>query len=66
MLLVAGATGNVGGEVVRNAVEVGEPVRALTRRAVDDEARPGGQATHGRLAPGLSGNVRKFAENHPK
>jgi uncharacterized protein YbjT (DUF2867 family) len=31
MLLVAGATGNVGREVVRNAVEIGEPVRALTR-----------------------------------
>jgi uncharacterized protein YbjT (DUF2867 family) len=32
MILVAGATGNVGGELVRVLAEAGEPVRALTRR----------------------------------
>jgi uncharacterized protein YbjT (DUF2867 family) len=31
MILVTGATGNVGGEVVRALVAAGEPVRALTR-----------------------------------
>lgn len=32
MILVAGATGNVGAELVRALVRAGEPVRALTRR----------------------------------
>ena len=31
MLLVTGATGNVGAEVVRALIDAGEPVRALTR-----------------------------------
>jgi uncharacterized protein YbjT (DUF2867 family) len=31
MIVVAGATGNVGREVVRHLVEAGEPVKALTR-----------------------------------
>jgi len=31
MILVAGATGNVGGELVRVLAEAGQPVRALTR-----------------------------------
>jgi uncharacterized protein YbjT (DUF2867 family) len=33
MLLVTGATGNVGAEVVRALIDAGEPVRALTRSA---------------------------------
>ena len=33
MLLVTGATGNVGAEVVRALIDTGEPVRALTRSA---------------------------------
>jgi uncharacterized protein YbjT (DUF2867 family) len=38
MILVTGATGNVGGELVRALAEAGSPVRALTR---DDSPRPG-------------------------
>ena len=37
MILVTGATGNVGGELVRALAQAGEPVRALTR----DGASPG-------------------------
>jgi uncharacterized protein YbjT (DUF2867 family) len=40
MILVAGATGNVGSEVVRALLGAGEPVRALTRR--DGPALPPG------------------------
>lgn len=32
MFLVSGATGNVGGELVRTLAETGQPVRALSRR----------------------------------
>lgn len=35
MILVTGATGNVGGEVVRALVRAGEPVRALVRAPAD-------------------------------
>ncbi|MFF9193936.1 NAD(P)H-binding protein [Streptomyces sp. NPDC014779] len=35
MILVTGATGNVGGEVVRALARAGEPVRALVRRPAD-------------------------------
>jgi uncharacterized protein YbjT (DUF2867 family) len=35
MILVTGATGNVGDELVRALVEAGEPVRALIRREAD-------------------------------
>lgn len=43
VILVAGATGNVGAEVVRVLAEAGEPVRALSRRP-DSSALPGGVA----------------------
>ncbi|MFD0854926.1 NmrA family NAD(P)-binding protein, partial [Actinomadura adrarensis] len=46
MIFVAGATGNVGSEVVRALVETGERVRALVR-AVD--VRPS-QGVHGQRA----------------
>ncbi|GGL57239.1 NAD(P)H-binding protein [Planomonospora parontospora] len=53
MILVTGATGNVGGEVVQALVRAGEPVRALVRapadlpveQAVGDLDRPGSLAT---------------------
>src|ERR1700759_2002798 len=35
MILVTGASGNVGGEVVRALAARGEPVRALARRPLD-------------------------------
>lgn len=41
MILVTGATGNVGGEVVRALVAAGEEVRALVRDPAED-ALPGG------------------------
>ncbi|WP_449064611.1 SDR family oxidoreductase [Planomonospora algeriensis] len=52
MILVTGATGNVGGEVVQAIVRAGEPVRALVRapagppaeQAVGDLDRPGSPA----------------------
>jgi uncharacterized protein YbjT (DUF2867 family) len=51
MLLIGGATGTVGGEVVRNALEVGESVRALTRNpaAVAADAAPGVEYVAGDL-----------------
>jgi uncharacterized protein YbjT (DUF2867 family) len=59
MLLVTGATGNVGAELVRSLIDAGEPVRALTRSA---GALPGGvEAVTGdldrpeSLAPALAG-----------
>jgi uncharacterized protein YbjT (DUF2867 family) len=59
MLLVTGATGNVGAELVRALIDAGEPVRALTRSA---DALPGGvEAVTGdldrpdSLAPALAG-----------
>jgi nucleoside-diphosphate-sugar epimerase len=36
MILVTGATGNIGGELVRTLAEAGQPVRALTRSAEQD------------------------------
>jgi uncharacterized protein YbjT (DUF2867 family) len=47
MILVTGATGNVGRELVRTLVERGEPVRALIRREAD----------RARLAPGVDAAV---------
>jgi len=49
MILVTGATGNVGGELVRALAGAGQPVRALTR---DDSPRqwpPGVQQAAGDL-----------------
>jgi uncharacterized protein YbjT (DUF2867 family) len=42
MILVTGATGNVGGELVRALVAAGEPVRALIRREADQARLPDG------------------------
>ena len=42
MILVTGATGNVGGELVRALVGVGEEVRALIRRDAYRTALPAG------------------------
>jgi uncharacterized protein YbjT (DUF2867 family) len=42
MYLIAGATGNVGGEVVRALTEAGEPVRALIRSDADKTKLPEG------------------------
>jgi uncharacterized protein YbjT (DUF2867 family) len=61
MILVAGATGNVGAELVRVLVATGEPVRALSRRP-DSAAMPTGVSAVGgdlndpdTLADALSG-----------
>jgi uncharacterized protein YbjT (DUF2867 family) len=42
MILVTGATGNVGNELVRALVAAGEPVRALIRREADQARLPDG------------------------
>ena len=42
MILVTGATGNVGGQLVRILAGAGEPVRALIRRDADRERLPNG------------------------
>jgi uncharacterized protein YbjT (DUF2867 family) len=42
MILVTGATGNVGDEIVRALVAAGEPVRALIRREADQARLPEG------------------------
>jgi uncharacterized protein YbjT (DUF2867 family) len=47
MLLVTGATGNVGAEVVRSLIDAGEPVRGLTRSA--GALPPGVEAVTGDL-----------------
>jgi uncharacterized protein YbjT (DUF2867 family) len=50
MILVTGATGNVGGELVRTLVAAGEPVRALIRRDSDRSRLPlGAEAVVGDL-----------------
>ncbi|MEU0060147.1 NAD(P)H-binding protein [Streptomyces sp. NPDC006334] len=58
MILVTGATGNVGGEVVRALARAGEPVRALVRRPADDvpaEQVVGDLNDPASLAPALDG-----------
>ncbi|GAA4907958.1 NAD(P)H-binding protein [Streptomyces coeruleoprunus] len=57
MILVAGATGNVGGEVVRALARAGEPVRALVRKPTDVPAEQavGDLDDPDSLAPALDG-----------
>lgn len=49
MILVTGATGNVGGELVRALAGAGRPVRALTRAGREQEFPPGVQSVTGDL-----------------
>ena len=49
MILVTGATGNVGGELIRTLVGMGQPVRALTRGDGRAGFPPGVQAVPGDL-----------------
>ena len=49
MILVTGATGNVGGELVRQLAAAGQPVRALTRGDAQGGFPPGVQAVPGDL-----------------
>ncbi len=49
MILVTGATGNVGGELVRQLAEAGQPVRALTRGDAQGGFPPGVQVVPGDL-----------------
>jgi len=49
MILVTGATGNVGGELVRTLAGAGQPVRALTRNDSPREWPPGVQQAAGDL-----------------
>lgn len=47
MILVTGATGHVGGELVRRLVAAGEPVRAMTRRPAEARLPEGVEAVYG-------------------
>ena len=49
MIVVTGATGNVGAEVVRALIRAGEPVRALVRDATAAELPPEVEAVEGDL-----------------
>lgn len=49
VLLVTGATGNVGAELVRALAEAGKPVRALSRAGRADGLPPGAEAVAGDL-----------------
>ncbi|MEV5608641.1 NmrA family NAD(P)-binding protein [Streptomyces sp. NPDC052225] len=49
MILVTGATGNVGREVVRAVAAAGAPVRALSRSGAADGLPPGAEAAAGDL-----------------
>jgi uncharacterized protein YbjT (DUF2867 family) len=49
MILVTGATGNVGGELVRALAAAGQPVRALTRTGREQDFPPGVQPVTGDL-----------------
>ncbi|MFK4103810.1 NAD(P)H-binding protein [Streptomyces sp. NPDC019531] len=50
MILVTGATGHVGGELVRRLAAAGEPVRAMTRRPAEARLPAGAQAVYGDAA----------------
>lgn len=66
MIVVAGATGNVGRELVRQLVEKDVPVRALTRDPARSAVPPGATAVAGDLtdpptmAPALTGATALF------
>ncbi len=63
MILVTGATGNVGGELVSALAGAGEPVRALTRAGRDQDFPPGVQRVTGDLnKPPSMGNALAGAE----
>ncbi|MEV0208125.1 NAD(P)H-binding protein [Streptomyces sp. NPDC050788] len=47
MILVTGATGHVGGELVRRLAAAGEPVRAMTRRPAEARLPEGVEAVYG-------------------
>lgn len=47
MILVTGATGHVGGELVRRLTAAGHPVRAMTRRPAEARLPAGAEAVHG-------------------
>jgi uncharacterized protein YbjT (DUF2867 family) len=58
MILVTGATGNVGGELVSALAEAGQPVRALTRPGREQDFPPGVQSVTGDLnKPQSMGNA---------
>lgn len=66
MIVVAGATGNVGREVVRQLVEAGQPVRALSRDPAKATVPAGATAVAGDLTdpatlrPALAGATALF------
>ena len=66
MILVTGATGNVGGELVRQLAEAGQPVRALTRGDGQAGFPPGVESVPGdlndpaSLRPALQGAIGIF------
>jgi uncharacterized protein YbjT (DUF2867 family) len=66
MILVTGAAGNVGGELVRALADAGEPVRALVRPAGRGRVPPGAEAVAGdlndpaSLRPALDGTNGMF------
>ena len=47
MILVTGATGHVGGELVRRLTAAGAPVRAMTRRPAEARLPEGAEAVYG-------------------
>lgn len=61
MILVTGATGHVGSELVRRLAAAGEPVRAMTRRPAEARFPAGAEAVYGdaadpeSLAPAFAG-----------
>ncbi|MFF1722314.1 NAD(P)H-binding protein [Streptomyces sviceus] len=50
MILVTGATGHVGSELVRRLAAAGEPVRAMTRRPAEARLPAGAEAVYGDAA----------------